>query len=1391
MSEDETKKEEEDTKKDLKKDLKKDEKIPNSLIIYVKTRIPNYYKMTYDPFMTVPKTKSHTIYFDPLIKYYEGPIKSIPSNAHKDALYTQFFEAAEFDSMINRILSDFRYMQKPRTLQESFDQHIIDNNIKFTLETLFESNSLFYINKKPYTIVGSHWKNSDWQIDKKPIEKLLEQFSNTTVNKLEEEAKQEEDDIPEALRQGNLASTNLTEEENIVSVASGLQNTIDKVNSNKDKEDKNVLKGEIDSFVHQDNLPGVSKDLKRLFSEFLIKNIPINYSDIPDLARDPLTLSLLVDPAELLKFINENKKTVIVELYSSYITAKTNLQMVDKEYTDACTEMAIYKTTFDSEINKINEQIMGIQLNPNPSLNKKEKNEIIQQITLLKMGYMKIIFKIADAIMAIYEKQNVYFVSTKLLLEGLKDDYINIIKYYEKPELAIKCIEYDISVMNSLIQIDQEDTYSVSYFSNYDDFKKFYENTLYANQTELLEPKINYREEEHYFTDKDFLFIEQKQYEIYNFKMFLFYSYNQFSIWVSLFKSIQIFANFIGKEALQILQNSETTLTKYDEVFPGQQQQDFIDRIKADGLRSSFNNLTKKFDWFLVKEDGQRCIESDKLVPNKKKPLKLMEDEMQEKLYISYIKSQVQAYDAVVLYIHLLEVVCLRQNRVYVAEENVNQLNLEFSLTLTEYYDSIENSIESDLDANILDARIPISLLWDTKGFNDPKLIYQKQKINDKSSIIYRGRLKSINKSRQTMVDSCEQIADIITPNLSEQGFITKCQLLLMSNLTDIKDHSFRSSYWLEKTINNYNNEATSDFIYNMNYVVKDARYDSITEDIEPEEYLDWIVYNNSGTNTNDTIYSAISDALNGQLDLDGQETTNPYTEEIDGKQRFTISSLKRIISDSNNEPEISSNEIINILQEVLKIKFIVFEMFPRENTVIQLGDIVTYNKTKQRVVGIVKGSSAYKPTFTLYNGISLQREIPEDEIELTKSNLNSHFRIDCNFVSSSKDELYDDNIYLVLSKQNGNTFNKYRLVKNSSNNNFIIQTESIPIYITYFIYNNCARFNKDKIVSSFDNQFEKFTKTIQDQIETPLTEENLTKDKEKIQKEKDKIDYKIGDVEGEYFRLRNIENKTQEEKTQELLLKQDVIDLRDRSNRLRDVLGSFTSPPSTGTWAPNPRPPPFNPVPNPVPNPASNPASNSASNPFNPAPNPRTPPSNPNPNPKRSRLKFKTQTTGGDPSDQYANPYQTQNPYYNQNPYQNQNPYYNQNPYQNQNPYYNNNTMYLPRRQLPYNVSQNKAKDTKSKLSFYITIELELFPGKSANLFQKSVIKCQSTFERIREAYAEIRGFQYRPSAVDYYENNDKNNQIDENKNNKKTVTEKNKKYNNYYTRKNRYKRN
>ena len=132
--------------KHIKKSEEKKEidiKNPNSLIIYIKTRTPNYHKINYKPSMTVPNSKSNTVFFDPLIKYYETPIKNISPYAPKDTIYTQFFEANEFDTMINRTLSDFRYMQKPRTFSKAYNEGIINNNIKYTLNNLFKNDQLF------------------------------------------------------------------------------------------------------------------------------------------------------------------------------------------------------------------------------------------------------------------------------------------------------------------------------------------------------------------------------------------------------------------------------------------------------------------------------------------------------------------------------------------------------------------------------------------------------------------------------------------------------------------------------------------------------------------------------------------------------------------------------------------------------------------------------------------------------------------------------------------------------------------------------------------------------------------------------------------------------------------------------------------------------------------------------------------------------------------------------------------------------------------------------------------------------------------------------------------------------------------------------------------------
>jgi hypothetical protein len=92
----------------------------------------------------------------------------------------------------------------------------------------------------------------------------------------------------------------------------------------------------------------------------------------------------------------------------------------------------------------------------------------------------------------------------------------------------------------------------------------------------------------------------------------------------------------------------------------------------------------------------------------------------------------------------------------------------------------------------------------------------------------------------------------------------------------------------------------------------------------------------------------------------------------------------------------------------------------------------------------------------------------------------------------------------------------------------------------------------------------------------------------------------------------------------------------------------------------------------------------------------------------------------------------------------------YGQQPYGQQPPY---GYPYNPQAQL-LNMNQyshsNRALELTSKLAYYVSVDLELYPGKSVNTVQMAAVKCGSTFERIREAWAEIMGYQYRPGAMD-----------------------------------------
>ena len=129
----------------------KEQDIPTILIIDVKTRIPDHYTIKYTPSMTIPGEKTKYVLFDPLVVYN--------SNVIMGGRIDELFYKNKFETMLNRI-----GMQSKR---KKIEDNILKNNVQITLNKLFGSGNLFYIQNKPYTIISHKW-DKKWSIENIP-----------------------------------------------------------------------------------------------------------------------------------------------------------------------------------------------------------------------------------------------------------------------------------------------------------------------------------------------------------------------------------------------------------------------------------------------------------------------------------------------------------------------------------------------------------------------------------------------------------------------------------------------------------------------------------------------------------------------------------------------------------------------------------------------------------------------------------------------------------------------------------------------------------------------------------------------------------------------------------------------------------------------------------------------------------------------------------------------------------------------------------------------------------------------------------------------------------------------------------------------------------------------
>jgi hypothetical protein len=912
----------ESEKRDKKEKRKKSEKnktesiIPNTLTILIKTRIPNNLRLNYDPSMTVPTSKSHTVYFDPLIKYNKKAILDIPSNAPPDSKYTQFFEANQFDSLVNRTLSKLFSMQKIRNLEEATKENLINENIQITLSSLFKRNGLFYINKRPYTILDRHWKTNSWEIDTKPGSKLMAPYTTLSYT----DAMKEAEDELKALQQKYPGATGSSKEKN--------EEIIEEMKTGT-------------KMVVEDT--GIRSETFKEEEKFITANFFVSFDGEIDLNTDPISLSLLIGQDALSEFTKKNIENdigkSISKHYKRYTNAKMSLLEIKNRYESLRLELGkyqgyyddasitifdtlIHETNFDTEVaQEVGEEDAEdvtegeserMRIVITDSFKKEFKEQLLAIPDLCEdlynyyINFLQLLSELSKTLVQLYDIQISYFNAIVDYLKELKKEYTNIIGYYKKDaELANMCFDEDIRIYELLSAKtckNEDDDDCLIYFKNIETFKK--KDKLISKEVSMTPPEVNIDELVKKYVANPFLLIQtRKLLGIYSSIVSSSYNVNQLNIWKIYYRGVETLIDKMTNHYFVIMEKTLEFSTKLEETVVIEEDpdqgiemgtislKDSDSKFPFTGIKKNTNAVAKAASFFVsfndkVPEKWILVNDGTPAIPTQKKELK-----EQEREYIELIKLEVNLFDCIILITHILQIKCLRQHSLYIAELNVGQLDsIILKLQYTYYAASIlfrindENTkIENIFNAlgaldpefkfndllfpnnmrthyiDILDydsytiippTEIRGSIASILPSFEIIPSIFWNKLINKKDIIekldnifieifIQRHKINYIKFKLKEYPMKCNEFQKILYPKMGQQGIKSKCLELLntfdkFTDFTKLVSFSFFNSELNARKID----------IKNTVEFNKNIKTNAATRDIKRDN--EWIIYNPS-----------------------------------------------------------------------------------------------------------------------------------------------------------------------------------------------------------------------------------------------------------------------------------------------------------------------------------------------------------------------------------------------------------------------------------------------------------------------------------------------------------------------------------------------------------------
>ena len=171
------------------------------------TTVPGYQNMQISPSMFgIPKDKSRRekiIRINPTVKLSHSVVNMAPEEDRK----RQFFDYGLFYTLNSRAANQELMGISNISFKKSVKSHIIDNNIKITIDTLFAPGTVIYLGSEPYTVYSANFDETKWRLgpsDAIEAELNVENVMNAQMLNIQNKAAiSEMQSMPDVLKVGD------------------------------------------------------------------------------------------------------------------------------------------------------------------------------------------------------------------------------------------------------------------------------------------------------------------------------------------------------------------------------------------------------------------------------------------------------------------------------------------------------------------------------------------------------------------------------------------------------------------------------------------------------------------------------------------------------------------------------------------------------------------------------------------------------------------------------------------------------------------------------------------------------------------------------------------------------------------------------------------------------------------------------------------------------------------------------------------------------------------------------------------------------------------------------------------------------------------------------------